>query len=165
MIRQLGHYPVQSELRMKSRESRDFPNEKTIRRLGRKSDAAARLVVWCDRVGGWEDIKAICEPVAFSAPPPTSETTNGVSSAIGYVYLMKSGRYYKIGRSVAPGRREYDLGIKLPEPVKMVHKIKTDDPSGIEKYWHQRFSERRLNGEWFDLRNEDVSAFRRRKFM
>ena len=81
------------------------------------------------------------------------------------MYLLKSGRYYKIGRSISPGRREYELAIHLPERVKTVHTIKTDDPVGIEAYWHQRFSDRRKNGEWFELRREDVSAFRRRKFM
>lgn len=80
-------------------------------------------------------------------------------------YLLKSGKYYKIGRSNSPGRREYELAIQLPERVKTVHTIKTDDPAGIESYWHQRFSNRRKNGEWFELRREDVSAFRRRKFM
>jgi hypothetical protein len=84
---------------------------------------------------------------------------------VGYVYLLKSGKYYKIGRSKAPGRREYELAIQLPEPVVRVHTIETDDPGGIERYWHQRFSERRKNGEWFELRREDVFAFRRRKFM
>lgn len=83
----------------------------------------------------------------------------------GYVYLLKSGRYYKIGRSSSPRRREYELAIQLPERVKTVHTIKTDDPVGIEAYWHQRFSDRRKNGEWFELRREDISAFRRRKFM
>lgn len=84
---------------------------------------------------------------------------------IGYVYLMKSGKHYKIGRSNAPGRRQYELAIQLPDPVVAVHTIKTDDPAGIEKYWHQRFGDRRKNGEWFELRREDVSAFRRRTFM
>jgi len=84
---------------------------------------------------------------------------------IGYVYLLKSGKYYKIGRSNAPGRREYEIAIQLPEPAVTLHVIKTDDPVGIEKYWHQRFASCRKNGEWFELSWENVSAFWRRKFM
>ncbi len=77
----------------------------------------------------------------------------------------ESGRFFKIGRSNAVGRREYELAIQLPEKVTRVHSMKTDDPVGIEDYWHRRFADRRKNGEWFELTAQDVAAFKRRKFM
>ncbi|MEX2316559.1 MAG: GIY-YIG nuclease family protein [Pirellulales bacterium] len=84
----------------------------------------------------------------------------------GYVYLAKTGRHYKIGKTNSSGRREYEIGLQLPEKLQMVHVIATDDPTGIEAYWHKRFDAKRKNGEWFELTREDVQAFkRRRKFM
>jgi hypothetical protein len=34
---------------------------------------------------------------------------------IGFVYLLKASKFYKIGRSNALGRRERELAIQLPE--------------------------------------------------
>jgi hypothetical protein len=83
----------------------------------------------------------------------------------GYVYLLRSGKHYKIGRSNAVGRRERELAIQLPRKDAILHKIATDDPAGIEFYWHRRFESCRGNGEWLNLTAEDVAAFRRRKYM
>jgi hypothetical protein len=84
---------------------------------------------------------------------------------MGYVYLVKMGRYYKIGMTNSVGRREYELNLQLPERAELVHVIPTDDPAGIEEYWHKRFAAKNTNGEWFSLDALDVAAFKRRKFM
>ncbi len=84
---------------------------------------------------------------------------------MGFVYLMRSGRHYKIGKTNAVGRRERELAIQFPEEVVQVHAIRTDDPGGIEEYWLKRFGDRSQGGEWFQLSANDVAAFKRRKFM
>ncbi len=33
-----------------------------------------------------------------------------------------------------------EVKIQLPEPPTKVPEIKTDDPPGIERYWHERFT-------------------------
>ena len=81
----------------------------------------------------------------------------------GYVYLFRSGKFHKIGRSNHHGRRAYEIALQLPEKLEVVHTIETDDAVGIERYWHQRFEGRRRNGEWFQLTKADVAAFKRRR--
>ncbi len=78
---------------------------------------------------------------------------------------MKSAKYYKIGKANLAARRHRELAIQMPERLIFVHEIKTDDPFGIEAYWHNRFAEKRRNGEWFELSKDDVAVFKRRKFM
>jgi hypothetical protein len=95
--------------------------------------------------------------VPIEAPPTDVE--------FGFVYLIKFGRFFKIGKTNSAGRRERELAIQLPEKTTTVHVIRTDDPTEIEEYWHKRFRDRRKNGEWFELTAQDVAVFRRRKFM
>jgi hypothetical protein len=162
-IRELGRYPVKAELLMRARQDKSFPSEGVFRRLGKKAEVASMILKYCEGKDGFDDVAQICRPIADSNPPDSSPSAEG--PRLGYVYLMKSGRYYKIGKTDALGRREYELGIQLPEKIATIHAMKTDDPIGIEAYWHKRFQDKRKRGEWFDLTPEDVKAFRRRKFM
>jgi hypothetical protein len=125
---------------------------------------AAKVRAFCERETGYDDVLAIV-PKTTQLPDLNCEKSGAEQQDFGFVYLLKSGRYHKIGRSNAVGRREYELAIRLPENPKLVHQIRTDDPVGIEEYWHKRFANKRKNGEWFDLNAFDVKAFTRRKSM
>ncbi len=48
-------------------------------------------------------------------------------------------------------------------PPTTIHTIETDDPLGVEAYWHNRFGEKRGEGEWFELVPDDARAFKRWK--
>jgi hypothetical protein len=61
------------------------------------------------------------------------------------------------------GRREWELGVKIPIAPKAINSIETDDPAGVEAYWHRRFADKRGEGEWFNLDANDIAAFKRWK--
>jgi hypothetical protein len=163
LIRELGRFPVAADVRMKARRDADFPSHNVFERLGGKAARAKRLLEYCSRLGEHDDVVALCAPLAKGTKDADPEPQAEVGE-VGFVYLMKCGRFYKIGHTNSVGRREYELSIQMPERAKVVHKIKTDDPRGIEEYWHRRFAAKRKNGEWFDLSAAEVSAFRRRRF-
>jgi hypothetical protein len=164
LVRELGKAPVQAELEMKRRRDANFPSPKTFRRFGGKAGLLSQAIAYCKR-NYIPDVLSILDSAAELKTEPEPRESSGDEFPLGYVYLLHSGRHYKIGKTNSIGRREYEIFLQLPERTKTVHVIKTDDPKGIESYWHRRFAARKKNGEWFELKPEDVKAFRRRKFM
>jgi hypothetical protein len=164
LIRELGRFPIEGDLVHKRIADRSFPNRDAFNTLGGKRQRAARILGYCQTHEGYEDVVPFCQTVASSSTAELDEVMSEASS-VGYVYLLKHGvrREYKIGRTKNPLRREGEIGIELPERVQPVHVIKTDDPAGIESYWHSRFADKRKEGEWFALTAEDVRAFKRWK--
>jgi hypothetical protein len=81
--------------------------------------------------------------------------------------LLELGREkrYKIGKAVLVERRTDQISLQLPDNLKLVHSIRTDDAYGIEDYWHGRFLAKNTKGEWFSLSRQDIEAFKRRKFL
>jgi hypothetical protein len=165
LIRELKKFPTTSDFKFKAYHTNGFPWDRPFRRLGKKPEMAQKILNYCKSNSGYEDVIEICKGVLTSTEKESEVDSEETNLKFGYVYLMKSGRYYKIGRSDFVEKRNYEIGIKLPEELKTIHKIKTDDPNGIEVYWHKRFEDKRKGGEWFDLSSSDVKAFRRRKFM
>ena len=166
LIREKRKFPTADEIRLKAHQTKGFPAYSTFLRLGKKSEMAQKILNYCESNPGYEDIIEICKVVLASSEKEERDVDfEEAEPRFGFVYLMKSGRYYKIGKSDCVEKRKYEIGIKLPEKLKIIQTIKTDDPNGIEAYWHKRFEDKRKGGEWFDLSSSDVKAFRRRTFM
>jgi hypothetical protein len=164
LARELGHLPVRAELAMKARGGSGFPSPTVFRRLGGKAEIVRRLHEYCVLHPEYNDVAQMCKDYA---PPRWSvpEGNEDRDAQIGFVYLMKSGRFHKIGHSDAPGRRQYDLAIQLPEKIDLIHKIPTGAPEAAERFWHERFKAKRKGGEWFALSAMDVKTFKRCKSM
>jgi len=157
----LGHYPVNAERRMHRATNPDFPSPNTFdARLGSRQRQLRMLLDFALGDPDFADVYGMVEPLITGSKESNVPPQPLMIS--GSVYLMKSGRYFKIGRSNHVGRRAYEVSIQLPERLEVIHEIKTDDPEGIERYWHRRFESKRANGEWFALDAADVAAFNRR---
>ena len=163
ITQELGRFPVTGELRRKAREDDTFPAHTVFNRFGGKDKLISRLLSFCDGKAELDGIVALCNAHLKSTSSAASMTASKTNISVGFVYLMKSGRHYKIGRTNSLLRRSGELRIQIPVPPTTIHTIETDDPSGVEAYWHRRFSDKRGEGEWFELSPEDVAAFKRWK--
>ena len=165
LTRRLRRVPVRGDLLLAAKNEAAFPSEKAFRRFGSRGQLASRVVGFCEANPSYHDVLSIWGQAPVAEPKPDEENSGSTPAAPGYVYLLRHGtrREYKIGRTNNPVRREGEVGIQLPEKLQPVHYIETDDPGGIENYWHSRFSARRKEGEWFALTAQDVRAFKRWK--
>lgn len=160
-IRHFGRLPSRPELMILRQTNPIVPTAKAIQRhFGRRDELIAALHKRAVEVAEYADIAPLL-PTLELAKATQRVTTKLVD---GYVYLIKSGDFFKIGRSDELERRVKEIRIALPDKATLFHSISTDDPPGIEAYWHRRFADKRANGEWFKLTPADVAAFKRRKF-
>ncbi len=79
--------------------------------------------------------------------------------APGYVYFVQEYMTgsFKIGKTKQIDRRMNVFNVKLPFENKLIFLIKTADHHQTESAFHQHFSDKRLEGEWFSLTREDLS--------
>lgn len=157
--RHFGRVPTYPEMKIYRQRDSRFPWASVIQNNYRtKDDLISALRDWLQQHADFADVAALLPPPSAAKAPRATKPKDGS------VYLIQSGKHYKIGRSDELERRVKEIRIALPEAASLVHTIVTDDPPGIEAYWHRRFGDRRANGEWFALTPADVLAFKRRKF-
>ncbi|HOI97024.1 MAG TPA: GIY-YIG nuclease family protein [Candidatus Pacearchaeota archaeon] len=160
LMRKLSKFPTYREINVeKNINDSKFPDKVTFGRLGSKKQLAEKVMDYCVEKTGYDDIVKLCQPIVGGLD--NEKNNDNTSINIGEVYLFKSGRFYKIGKTNDTVRRGSEIRIQLPERMDLIHSIKTDDPTGIETYWHKRFEAKRMNGEWFDLNSSDIKVFKR----
>lgn len=87
---------------------------------------------------------------------PTKQRTSQPQPKPGFVYLMRSvDGYFKIGRTGNPEQRMKTM-LRLPVPVQYECLIQTKNMNTLEAELLKRFSDKRINGEWFALDVADV---------
>lgn len=166
IVRSLGHFPTAAEIRLAVSSRSDMPSHNTFGRFGGLGGLRDAVVRFARERGDNELLSKLATPTSVESESGDAETQAAQQlEQEGFVYLIKAGRRYKIGRASSVERRHRELAIQLPEPAEVIHRIRTDDPAGIEAYWHKRFANKRLNGEWFALTVQDVKVFRRRPRM
>jgi|WetSurSiteA1Bulk_404760.scaffolds.fasta_scaffold17192_2 hypothetical protein len=163
LMRNLGKYPTLNQMQVENTKNPDFP----FHAIAKRQRSFVREVVrYCEKNPGHNDILEYCRPkleelVMKECDDPATDS----NSKIGDVYLLKQQhrKFYKVGRSKDIERRAKQIGRHLPEPLIEIHSFKTDDPSGLEAYWKNRFKPKLVKGtdEWFRLDSQDIKAFKR----
>jgi len=76
----------------------------------------------------------------------------------GVVYLLKikGESKYKIGVSSNFKKRYNQLASKMPYKLLIVHKINSNNMYHLEKELHNRFKNKKIKGEWFNLEEKDI---------
>lgn len=80
--------------------------------------------------------------------------------ADGYIYILKSDFGYKIGKSKTLKSRLQLFSVKLPFEFEVEGFYKVSDMSAVEIYFHRKYDDKRLEGEWFDLNKENLKELK-----
>ena len=75
----------------------------------------------------------------------------------GYVYIFGGEGLYKVGFAKDVQSRIGHFP-KMPFPCRLVYTIPTDDMRKLERAFHERYKEKRVNGEWFRFSEDDLLA-------
>lgn len=170
VIREEGKWPTRGLLDIRHFSNKNFPDSSTFyKKLGLTKKLALTILEYVGSKREYDDVVNICKSVQVKSENDTTEAVDLDQRGVGYVYLQKSSLNnavaYKIGKTKHPEQRLKQL--RQPSNIEeQIHQIETDDMNGVEQYWLNRFSGKRLypnrpKDEWFKLNASDVRAFKR----
>ena len=78
----------------------------------------------------------------------------------GYIYVLKAGHFYKIGRSIDPLKRFPQISLKMPFITRMWTIWWAPDMIWLESVLHEFYDQYRVNGEWFALPEREAEVIK-----
>lgn len=83
----------------------------------------------------------------------------------GYIYVLKSGPYYKIGYADVVEQRLKTVGSStkpddLTEPIELLFSFSTTSKRIAERTLHDFFKRHRVKGEWFKFTDRHIEVLR-----
>jgi len=75
----------------------------------------------------------------------------------GFVYVVRAGNLYKIGRARNVQMRMQAIQCGCPESIDLILTKETKFPAALECRFHEEFHDYRRNGEWFALEQEHIA--------
>lgn len=78
-----------------------------------------------------------------------------------YIYVIKSGVYYKIGKTTNIKQRMKALQYANPIEIELTLLQKLYHCSAREEDLQDRFNNRKVRGEWFQLTKKDIKEIQR----
>ncbi|NTJ63504.1 GIY-YIG nuclease family protein [Agrobacterium rhizogenes] len=155
----IRRFPSSSDLKFELHHRPNSPDTKTVLARWNMPELAAALADYAEQ-NGEQEVASYAR--AYTPRQRGTDNEGGTSeSALGHVYMQRHNTDYKIGFTTSLNKRGRQIQIELPQEIELVHSILTDDPAGVESYWHKRFAAKRTRGEWFKLTKSDVAAFKR----
>lgn len=100
----------------------------------------------------WADLKDRIAKEALALIDESEEIADG------FIYVVRVGSRYKIGKSIDWRRRISSFN--FPEPPEVVCVIETDSRHTLEQTLHRKFAAVRAHGEWFDLNHFHLEEIR-----
>ena len=123
LVRQYRRYPTNSEILLSKRKNEKIPTPKAlVRKLGARADAIRKLCDYCSSRDEKADVLAILAEENLQAAAEDDPTKSNIGARklrpSGHVYLVKSGRLYKIGQTANRWQRMNQLDRQTSEGIR-----------------------------------------------
>ncbi len=162
---ELKRLPRYTDMKVRRRQDPSFPCDATYYLFGGHARFMLKLEAFCE---GKPEFAPVAAMLDERRSQYIARQRNGTRGVRGFVYLCRAGepqlRTYRLGHERGGYKRVRRLAQRMRVLPDTIHVIDTDDPQGIESYWHARFRPYRMGENVYHLDWNDVLAFRLRRF-
>lgn len=100
IVQKFGRFPTAAEIRFECHADPALPSHNTFRRFGGLGGLRTRLGTFAEEQGLSDVVAALPDHAAAPIADSPAQADSGTRALVdGFVYLIKSGRHFKIGKA------------------------------------------------------------------